>query len=84
MDAKPYFTIVIPAYNREREIRRAIDSCLSQGFDDYEIVVVDDGSRGQRIEEVGFRHWAANDHPDHSVIAAFRQEQLEKLAQLFV
>jgi glycosyltransferase involved in cell wall biosynthesis len=45
MGAKPYFTIVIPAYNREREILRAIDSCLAQVFVDFEIVVVDDGSK---------------------------------------
>jgi glycosyltransferase involved in cell wall biosynthesis len=44
MDAKPYFTIVIPAYNREREILRAVDSCLAQPFVDHEVVVVDDGS----------------------------------------
>jgi len=44
MKSSPYFGIVIPAYNREREIGRAIDSCLTQDFSDYEILVVDDGS----------------------------------------
>lgn len=44
MEAKPYFSIVIPAYNREQEIRRAIRSCLSQDFVDFEALVVDDGS----------------------------------------
>ncbi len=40
----PYFSIVIPLYNREKEIPRAIDSCLGQGFGDFEVVVVDDAS----------------------------------------
>lgn len=40
----PYFSIVTPAYNREREIRRAIRSCLDQSYADFEIVVTDDGS----------------------------------------
>lgn len=40
----PYFSIIIPMYNRESCIERAIDSCLSQGFTDFEIIVVDDGS----------------------------------------
>lgn len=40
----PYFSIVIPTYNRARFIGRALDSCLKQNFDDFEIVVVDDGS----------------------------------------
>jgi glycosyltransferase involved in cell wall biosynthesis len=38
------FSIVIPVYNREREIGRAIESCLAQDFEGFEIVVVDDGS----------------------------------------
>ncbi len=40
----PYFTIVTPVFNREREIRRAIDSCLAQSFERFEAIVVDDGS----------------------------------------
>jgi glycosyltransferase involved in cell wall biosynthesis len=40
----PLFSIVIPVYTREREIRRAITSCLSQDLTDFEIVVVDDAS----------------------------------------
>lgn len=40
----PYFSIVIPAFNREKEIVRAIDSCLTQSFQDFEVLVVDDAS----------------------------------------
>lgn len=40
----PYFSIIMPAYNRQREIRRAIQSCLDQDYTDFEIVVTDDGS----------------------------------------
>ena len=35
---------VIPTYNREKTIRRAIDSALSQDYAPTEIIVVDDGS----------------------------------------
>lgn len=41
---KPYFSIVIPLFNREHQIARSIDSCLNQDFASFEIVVVDDGS----------------------------------------
>lgn len=37
-------SVVIPVYNAENYIRRAIDSVLSQTWRVYEIVCVDDGS----------------------------------------
>jgi glycosyltransferase involved in cell wall biosynthesis len=40
----PILSIVIPAFNREREISRAIRSCLIQDNADFEVIVVDDGS----------------------------------------
>jgi len=48
----PYFSIVIPMYNREKFIARAIDSCLRQDFEDFEIVVVDDGSTDKSVDVV--------------------------------
>lgn len=35
-------------------------------------------------EDVAFRYLAANQHPDHDTIAAFRQQHLERLAGLFI
>ncbi len=35
-------------------------------------------------EDVAFRYLAADQHPDHDTIAAFRKEHLTNLAQLFV
>ena len=46
---RPYFSIVIPVFNREKEIVRAVNSCLTQSFDDMEIVIVDDASEDETV-----------------------------------
>lgn len=48
----PLVSIVMPVYNRERFVARAIESCLGQGFSDFELVVVDDGSRDASTDVV--------------------------------
>lgn len=42
--SKPLFSVVIPVYNRPEALLRAVHSCLQQSLDDWEVVVVDDGS----------------------------------------
>lgn len=38
------FSVIVPIYNIEKYIRRCVDSVLSQTFNDYELILVDDGS----------------------------------------
>ncbi len=40
----PFFSVVVTAYNQEQYIGEALDSVLNQGFDDLEVIIVDDQS----------------------------------------
>lgn len=40
----PLVSVVIPTYNRTAFVGKAVASVLNQTFDDYEVIVVDDGS----------------------------------------
>ena len=40
----PLISIIIPTYNRERVLPRAIDSVLLQKGADFELIIIDDGS----------------------------------------
>lgn len=48
----PFFSIVIPVHNKKPHIRRAVDSVLQQSFEDFEIVLIDDASNDNSLDEV--------------------------------
>lgn len=47
-----YFSICIPAYNRADTISRTLDSLIRQSFTDFEVIIVDDGSKDNTREVV--------------------------------
>lgn len=46
------FSVVIPLYNKEKYILRAVESVLSQSFTDFELIIVDDGSIDGSLEVI--------------------------------
>ena len=59
----PSVTVVITSFNRAELLREAIQSVLDQDFSDFEIVIVDDGSRDHSLQ----------------VIESFRQSQPDRI-----
>ena len=45
MSQNPLFSVIIPVYNTEKELPRCVDSVLEQDFGDFELILVDDGSK---------------------------------------
>lgn len=41
----PKISIIVPVYNAERYLRRCVDSILAQTFNDFEVLLIDDGSK---------------------------------------
>ncbi len=52
MADNPFFSIIIPTYNRAAHIARTVQSVLAQTFGGFEVLVVDDGSTDNTSEVV--------------------------------
>jgi glycosyltransferase involved in cell wall biosynthesis len=49
MQAVPFFSVIIPVYNRAHLIEQTLESVFNQTFTDYEVIVVDDGSTDESL-----------------------------------
>lgn len=48
----PFFSVILPTYNREDVIQNAIESVLNQKFENWELIIVDDGSTDNTVKIV--------------------------------
>ena len=49
----PFFSVIVPTFNRAELLKTTVRSILAQSYDDFELVVIDDGSRDDTLEYLG-------------------------------
>jgi glycosyltransferase involved in cell wall biosynthesis len=52
----PAASVIVPVYNRQDSIARAIDSVLAQDFADFELIIIDDASSDSTVRVVESYH----------------------------
>lgn len=45
VSAPPSISLIVPVYNTEQYLHRCIDSVLAQTYNDFELLLIDDGSK---------------------------------------
>ena len=69
----PFFSVIVPLYNKGPYVRRTLESILGQTFRDFEVVVVDDGSTddgGKVLSSIKDRRIRVITQPNAGVSAA--------------
>ncbi|GAE30023.1 glycosyltransferase [Alkalihalobacillus hemicellulosilyticus] len=56
---QPKISIIVPIYNREKELARCLQSLLKQTFKEIEIILINDGSTDDSVELI--HHYAEKD-----------------------
>lgn len=85
---KPFFSIIVPTYNNEKEIEKCIESILLQTYTDFELIIVNDGSTDATAEICN--RFAGQDnrvsvmHKNNGGVAAARNDGLFRAVGKYV
>ena len=84
----PYISVIVPVYNVEKYLHRCIDSILAQSFTDFELLLIDDGSKDNSGEICD--GYAANDsrvrvfHKENGGVSSARNVGLDNAMGIWV
>ena len=79
-------SVVIPLYNKEKQIRATLESVLAQSYQDFEIVIVNDGSTDSSVEKVAQVHDPRIRliHQENAGVSAARNRGIEEANGEFI
>ncbi|WP_052700502.1 glycosyltransferase [Methylocucumis oryzae] len=46
----PFISVIMPVYNAERYVAKAVESILNQTFSDFEFIIINDGSKDKSLK----------------------------------
>jgi len=85
----PTVSVIMPSYNHEKYLSEAIESVLNQAFPDFELIIIDDGSKDKSKEII--KAYEKKDNRIHAIfhennkgIARTMNEGLEKAKGKFI
>lgn len=79
---KPFFSILVPVCNMVGKMQECVDSILNQEFEDYEVIMVDDGSKDDSYKmildyEKADKRFKAYKHDENKSLLAARYTGME-------
>lgn len=84
----PMVSIIVPVYNAEKTLRRCVDSILNQEYTDFELLLMDDGSRdgsGSICDEYRARDLRVKVvHKENSGVSDTRNQALDLAAGTYL
>lgn len=83
----PFFTVVIPLYNKENFIKNTIQSVLNQTFQDFEITIVEDCSTDNSksvVEKIVSDKIKIIQHPDNKGLSVSRNTGIKSASSEYI
>ena len=71
--SKPFFSVIVPAHNAEKHIRKCLDSIKMQTFKDYELIIVCDNCTDNTGE-------IAHEYADTEIVTHYGRDGLARNA----
>ena len=84
----PYISVIVPVYNAERYLYRCVESILAQSFTDFELLLINDGSKDNSGEICD--RYTANDsrvrvfHKENGGVSSARNVGLDNAMGIWV